>query len=283
VSQLVKLAMVCALTLTGLAVGVSPSANGKGFDRSYSGKHITFAHANIRSGLSRSAFKADLGRTMASRPDFVSLNEVFGRKKRDMWPKQYGLMRLPRVGNLWETRSTAVLWRKDRWAKLHGGRVRIVDHGPRRNDWGRSATWVTLREVTETGEKGQRLSVLSVHHMMNPKKYGPNVGYRRVLYADGMRRLRTLIDRLSEKGPVLVAGDFNTSWRQNDPWGPTRMLRPVGMRSSFDFMGPSPTHDGGGNVDFMFFKTSQLEVTRQRTRALNSDHRALVVRFKVKR
>ncbi|MGL5809710.1 MAG: endonuclease/exonuclease/phosphatase family protein [Nocardioides sp.] len=281
-AQLVRLAVIGALTFTCFAFGASPSASGKGFDRSFSGKAITIAHANIKSGLSREAFKADLGRTMASRPDFVSLNEVFGRKRADMWPRQYGLMRLPRIGNLWETRSTAVMWRKDRWTKVNGGRERLVDHGPRRNDWGRSATWVTLQESVDGGAEGQRVSVISAHHMMNPKRFGPNTGYRQHLYAKGMVRLRALVERLSDKGPVLVAGDFNTSWRQNDPWGPTRMLGPVGMKSSFDFKGAAPTHDGGGTVDFTFFKARQLEVTRQYTRPLQSDHRALIVRLKVK-
>jgi endonuclease/exonuclease/phosphatase (EEP) superfamily protein YafD len=160
-----------------------------------------------------------------------------------------------------------------------GGRVRLVDEGPRVADPGRAATWVTLAERAAPGGPEQRISMISVHHMVNPAEIGPQLTLRRTLYAEGMRRLRDLIARLALSGPVIVAGDFNSRYADNDPWGPRAMLGAIGMRCSFDVLEVVPTHDNGATIDYVFYFSAQTAAITQRTSALNSDHRALVVRL----
>ncbi|MGL5809711.1 MAG: endonuclease/exonuclease/phosphatase family protein, partial [Nocardioides sp.] len=198
----------------------------------------------------------------------------------------YAAFRLPgEPPGALESQSTVLLYRTDRWAKVAGGRIRLVDEGPRVADPGRAATWVTVEETKPPGDAApdrpaRRVSVISVHHMVNPAEIGPDRALRRELYAEGMRRLRDLIARLSATTPVIVAGDFNSPYAANDPWGPRVSLGAIGMRCSFDALGPAPTHDNGTTIDYVFYFSAQTSTVAQRTAALNSDHRALIVRLR---
>lgn len=238
---------------------------------------ITVAHANIKVSLSPTAFREDLERTVADRPDFVSLNEISPRSNAAITPDGYAVHRDPRPTDLsrgaaGQAMSTAVLWRTDRWTKVAGGRVLLVPSGPQKWDAGRSATWATLSD----GEGGL-VSIISVHQMVNPKD---NVR-RQEIYRAAMERLRALVDTLAAQGLVFVAGDFNSQWAANDPWGPRRILQASGLTTTMDVHGKETTHDGGGVIDYIFFQPDALTATRQWLRSLNSDHKLLAASFDI--
>lgn len=236
------------------------------------GDGISVAHANIKFNLPAPAFRGDLATTTASGPDLLSLNEVGYRSDAELAPPGYQAFRAP--GGNSQARSTAVAWRSDRWRLVDGGRLLLVDDGPQQWDAGRSATWATVQDADGAG-----VSIISVHHMINPAKYGPNLPERQRLYAEGMRRLQALVSQLGTSGPVFIAGDFNSQYSANDPWGPRAMLGAIGMRATFDTHGALNTHDGGGTIDYIFHETEAATTTQQVTRNLNSDHHALISAF----
>ncbi|MCR6030692.1 peptidoglycan DD-metalloendopeptidase family protein [Gordonia jinghuaiqii] len=236
---------------------------------------VVLAHANLKVALSPRAFRTDLAAITAAAPDFVTLNEVANRTDSALAVPGYSFFRAPATAPANQTRSTAVLWRTARWTEVDAGRLRLVDHGPQRWDAGRSATWVVLQSAA-----GNRAAVVSVHHMINPARFGPQRVVRRQLYAEGMRRLQVLVEALSTHGPVLLAGDFNSQFAANDPWGPRVMLGAIGMRSTMEELGEVSTTDGGGAIDYVFFQPSALRAATQQTRPLNSDHDAVVATFR---
>lgn len=238
---------------------------------------ITVAHANIKTTLSQDAFRGDLGVALGSQPDLVSLNEVAHRSDTQLAAPGYALWREP-APSVRGDDGTAVLWRTDRWLAIDRGRVMLVDHGPQRWDHDRAATWVSLQS---TASSGLTVSMISAHQIINPARYGPQPEVRQQLYAAGMARLVALVVQLSTRGPVFVAGDFNSQWAANDPWGPRRTLAAAGMTSTMDALGERPTHDGGGTIDYEFYERAVATPTRQQTSDLASDHRLLVTDFAV--
>lgn len=235
---------------------------------------VRVAQANIKTGMPGRKFRADLARVRATGADFVSLNEQARRGDAEITPAGYGMWRMPqpRRGD----DGTALLWRTDRWAKVDAGRVILVANGPQRWDYDRPATWVTLRD-----DDGAMVSMVSVHHMINPRKFGPNKPRRQELYRRGMEKVQSLVRHLSGRGPVFVAGDFNSQYRHNDPWGPRIMLGAIGMRSTFDQLGLLGTHDGGPRnaIDYIFFQQAAAAPTGHDSIRLNSDHHLLVADF----
>lgn len=198
-------------------------------------------------------FTGALKKATALGPDFITLNEVAGRDDTALSPAGYDNQHGPGTGP--QVNSTAVLWRTDRWSRVSGGREQILNDGPQKWDAGRSATWVTLQDKT-----GLLVSVVSVHMMINPRIYGPNKPLRQTLYERSMGEVRDLADDLSKTGPVLVAGDMNSAYTDNDPWGPRRVLGQVGMKSTRDVLG-----DNDSPLDYIFFKPSQATPIKQDT------------------
>ncbi|MGL5810386.1 MAG: peptidoglycan DD-metalloendopeptidase family protein [Nocardioides sp.] len=239
---------------------------------SASGAAVRVAQANVKFDLPGRAFREDLDTVASTRADFISLNEVSRRSDAEITPAGYDVWRESR--RVRGDDGTAVLWRTDRWREVETGRVLMVRDGPAATDHDRAATWVTL---VDGG--GTTVSVVSVHHMINPARYGPAKDRRQRLYREGMIRLRELISRLSRQGPVFVAGDFNSQWSDDDPWGPRAMLGPVGMTSTMDALGRADTHDGGGAIDYIFYAASAAAPQAQETRNLNSDHELLYADF----
>jgi len=237
------------------------------------GSGIAIAHANIKASLSVPEFRSDLATTVAGSPDLVSLNEMSPRSDAEIAPAGYSAYRAAPTAPASQTRSTAVLWRTDRWSFVGGGRQLLVPAGPQKWDAGRSATWVTVRDAD-----GAQVSMVSVHHMINPAVYGPNP-QRQEIYAVGMRVLQGLVSTLSTSGPVFVAGDFNSQWAANDPWGPRTLFGGIGMATTMDGTGRQATHQGGGTIDYIFFQPTTATLTGQQIADLNSDHHSMLATF----
>lgn len=228
------------------------------------GGTVRLADANLEFLASHASFAADLKQVLATSPDTVTLNEVGSRSNAQLTPAGYAMYRPTRD----RLNGNAVLWRTDRWSLVEQGSVVIVDDGPVKYDRDRGATWVTLQ-----GRQGQgRISVISTHHMQNPAKLGPDKPLRQQLYATGMARLKALVTELSAQGPVFMAGDFNSGFRENVAWSPRVVLGPIGVKAAMEKMGITPTHDGGGIIDYVFYQAARATVTSQSVTNLRSDH-----------
>lgn len=232
---------------------------------------IVIAQANIKSRDYSSA----LNLLTEKNPDFISLNEVFGASARDLAPAGYsGYKHRDTTRN--EERSTAVVW-NNRWAKTDAGLVVMVNDGPQQWDGGRSFTWVTL-----TNNNGGVASMISLHHMINPRYHGPDKPKRQILYKEGLLKLVEKVNELSAKGPVFVAGDFNSRYRDNDPWGPRKILKDANLVSTFDTHGSISTHVEGGTIDYIFSPSNIPSVSQSSIipgRSI-SDHHFLIAKFK---
>lgn len=236
---------------------------------------LRIVHANIP-GRSPD-FPGAMASVVSSRPDLVSLNEMMGHSLRDIAPAGYDGWRAPRGSEPSQAMSTAVLWRTDHWQKVDAGRVTLVRNGPQKWDH-RYANWVTVQD-----DKAGQVSMISAHHMVNPRKFGPSKKLRQRLYAAGMAQLEDLVRRLSDRGPVFLAGDMNSQFQHDDPWGPRSSLARVGMRSTMDDYGRAVTHVGGGSIDYVFYQPEAAKPLRDWTAAIPSDHRLVGADFLVER
>lgn len=176
---------------------------------------IGVAHANIPNRATAGRFASSMRWLTSGGPDFITLNEVSGRSLRAIEARApgYSAYRDPqRDGN--QSQGNVVLWRTRVWEKVAAGRVTIVEDDKayfqgRRILWDRFATWAVLKRAD-----GAVVSIVSVHHMTNPKKFPRQHGNppmtRPEQYGHGMDTLLGLLDRLGQHGPVFVGGDMNT-------------------------------------------------------------------------
>ena len=238
---------------------------------------VTVAQANIKTNLSGARFSADLAATVSGRPHLVSLNEVGHRSDAALTPAGYALHRGPAQAPISQTRSTAVLWRTDTWTKVGSGWTLMVPNGPQKWDAGRSASWTVLRHAD-----GSMVSLVSLHHMVNPAKVGPDPARRQQLYGEGLAKVRELAETLQVLGPVFVAGDFNNPWSNTAAWAPRAVMGSAGMTSTQETLGDVVTHDGGGRIDLVLYNPDTAHALSQSTRDLHSDHRLVQVTFAVK-
>jgi murein DD-endopeptidase MepM/ murein hydrolase activator NlpD/endonuclease/exonuclease/phosphatase (EEP) superfamily protein YafD len=227
---------------------------------------IRIVQANIPS---RSADRMGaISKAYSTGPDFVSFNEMFWASVSQFTAAGYEGWRAPRGGEHLESMSTGIAWRTDRWTKVDSGRITLVRNGPLSND-NRYAQWVTVTSPTLG-----TVSFISAHQMVNPARIGPNPK-RQDLYRAGMEKIQDLVATLKAKGPVFLAGDLNSQYTANDPWGPRKMLGAAGLVSSFDTLGVTKTHVDGGVIDYIFGPKGDAIATRQWTHSIASDHLAI--------
>lgn len=238
---------------------------------------VSVAQANIPPRSGKKRFRRGIRQVTAGLPDFVTLNEQFNHSVGDITRVAAGydgfrVAKVPRGRDGWEALSTVVLWRAHHWSFVRGGRIRLVNDDRtwfrgRKVRWDRFATWATLRSRAS----GEVVSVVSVHHMTNPAKYGPRKKRRQQAYRKGMNRLVRLSAELGRhRRPVLLGGDFNTHAGQRQPWSAAVKMSRAGFR----------WHASG--VDFVFFPADRgLRLTQACTlkpARRVSDHPFLVAR-----
>lgn len=207
-------------------------------------------------------------------PDFIFLSETYRRSAAQLTPSGYSFFRDNSGNN--QARSTAVLWKTDKWKKVDSGRVLMVESGPQQWDAGRSSNWASLQN-----ESGAIISIMSVHHMINPNKYPENNTERRErrqqIYGRGMDKLVEKIKELSALGPVIAAGDYNFQIGDDDSYGPRKKLAQVNMESTHDSLGKLD----GAAVDYIFY-TKNLKADRHsiiKKESVRSDHPYLFATF----
>lgn len=234
---------------------------------------IRMTEANIKSGMSASATKADVASVMRVKPDFVAYNEVPYRADSLLAPSGYDIWRSPGryIG------ANAVVWRTDRWRPIARGTI-YVSNVPgtvkgQTSEWGiRYANWATLRSV----DGCQTVSVVSYH-------VAPRNRITENLLIPSVRRLGALTEFLAEAGPVILGGDMNAHY--NGARYPRAELTAGGMTPTFDLTGKKlVTHDGGGIIDYILVnRKEQFRVTKQVTHELRSDHKLLIADLQLNR
>lgn len=240
--------------------------------------NIVVAHANIAQREGMAGFNASMPSVLSTRPDFVSLNEMAGRSlaQIDAAAPGYKAYREPDAvpgSSARESISNVVAWRTDTWTRVGGGRVTIVESDRGFYDgrpilWDRFVTWTMLQRTD-----GAVVSMLSVHHMINPHKFPRQHGNppltRAEQYGQGMDTLIGLSTSLAAHGPVLVAGDMNTHATYTDlPWSAVSKMSAAGYG----------WHSAA--VDFIFFQR-QLGVTLTQgwSGPMQSDHPWIAAKF----
>lgn len=240
------------------ALGTLPASSASG--------KVRVAQANIPQRSGMGGYRTSMSRLLSVEPDFITLNEQAGRSMDQILSAAPGYAGFrsddagPR-GQQGQALDTAVLWRADTWEQVSAGRVQVVEgdrvsyNGAVRT-WNRYATWALL-----ANDAGEMVSVVSVHHMTNPAKYGPDRPRRAQLYGQGMDALAGLITTLGAKGPVLVGGDFNVSANQGESWAAPAKMSALGYKSY------------AKAVDFVFYPAAQgATSTRSWSGPMISDH-----------
>ncbi|MFT4082611.1 MAG: endonuclease/exonuclease/phosphatase family protein [Nocardioides sp.] len=237
---------------------------------------VAIAEANIprRSGIG--GYDTGIHQLLSSSPDFVMLNEVWALSDSQITAPAagYSVYRPPSGGRggISQLMDTAVLYKSADWTVVDGGRVQLVSNDRvgyqgHTENWDRFATWVTLKN----NDSGGVVSVISVHNMTNPAKYGPNKGLRQAKYGRGMDILVNLVKGLEDQGPVFTGGDFNVHTNQNQGWTATSNMRAAG----YSYYNHS--------VDYIFYPSSDgvsVSGTCRYTHGNHvSDHDFLAARF----
>lgn len=241
------------------------------------GARLEVATYNVLYKTSDAQTKADLTRLM-KRNGVINLQE-FDQGHHDLlkWVERQGWGHF----NAKHGPQEVILWDRSKYKLLASGGHHLNDteknlapHG--RTYPGRAASWVRL-EDRATGHTFHSISVHAIAHSRGPKAT-PRVD---AISKQQFRELAALTEKLSKHGPVILAGDFNTSMGRNT-W-PKRILENAGLRSNWQQLGTknagAPGTHGNHFIDHFFTLKStrdELKLEDHRIlRGLHSDHRAV--------
>lgn len=234
---------------------------------------ITAATANLPNRDS-AGFPASMRTLTAGGPDFVTLNEVSNHSTAaiDAAAPGYTAFRVETPdrsrGGAGQSMNNVVVYRSDRWTRIEGGRVRVVNddagflHG-HAFVWDRYVTWVLLRRTSD----GAIVSLCSLHMPTNPARYPAEHGRpgmsRIAKYAGGMDQVLAVVAQLRKYGPVLLGGDMNSHPGQGG-WTAAAKMTAAGY---------SYNKDSG--VMYLFYPSAATLVARRQVHVA-SDHPAIV-------
>jgi hypothetical protein len=236
----------------------------------YSPPRYRMVQANIKAGMRTTRFKQDVRTVVATAPDFITYNEVNGRRTADLEPGRYRVWR--KGGDPYKS-ATAVAWDNDEWAATSKGIHQISNKRGKPDDqrlhWGiRYANWVTLKNR----KTGRNVSVVAVHFAPKSKYYGD-------LVRPSARALNVLVKALAGRGPVMVGGDLNVQY------GGSRYPRDIfdaqHLIPTYDVTQQTPvTYRRGATIDYVLARgIARFGTGNQRAFGLESDHHAVRVDF----
>lgn len=254
----------------------------------------------------RRAF-SDVKNLLAAGPDIVALQEMSSWKRRERVRTRLldcdtctwdGWIPVPAVPG-----GQPILWRSDKFTFLGRDWLEVAPEtfvGDRGAGPATMHAKYVVRLRLRDDVTGRTLWILNNHFVptVEGSDGGRNDNRRRTrLYARHMAGLQAIIDKIHAEegsGQVFVTGDFNVSYRKDkvaqDPIFPYAALATRRMHSSYYKLGEpaTGTHvlDNGFDkrlIDYVHFKPSRkVIVTGQNiVRGLNSDHRPLIVEFKI--
>lgn len=236
----------------------------------YSPPRYRMVQANIKAGMGTARFKKDVRTVLRTSPDFVTYNEVNGRRSADLEPGRYRVWR--KGGDSYRS-ATAVAWDNDRWAATSKGVHRISyklgKPAGQRLHWGiRYANWVTL----ENRANGRNVSVIAVH-------FAPKSTYYGDLVRPSARALNVLVKALAGRGPVIVGGDLNVQYQGSRY--PRSIFAASHLVPVYDVTGQAPvTHGRASTIDYVLARgIARFGTGNQRVVGLESDHQAVRVDF----
>ncbi|MEU0313638.1 endonuclease/exonuclease/phosphatase family protein [Nocardioides sp. NPDC006273] len=236
----------------------------------YSPPRYRMVQANLRASMGTARFRKDVREVVGTAPDFITYNEVNGRRTADLEPGRYRVWR--KGGDPYRS-ATAVAWDNDRWAATSKGIHQISNKrgkpARQRLHWGiRYANWVTL----ENRATGQNVSVVAVHFAPKSKHYGD-------LVRPSARALNTLVKALAGRGPVMVGGDLNVQYEGSRY--PRDIFAAKHLVPTYDVTQQAPvTHGRASTIDYVLARgIARFATGNQRAFGLESDHNAVRVDF----
>ena len=273
--------MVKALLTTGLALGLvggalvavrapsSPPATDLE-TVSYSPPRYRMVQANIKAGMTTARFKKDVRKVVGRSPDFITYNEVNGRRSAALAPGRYQVWR---KGGTPYKAATAVAWDSKKWTATSKGIHQISNKRGKspgqRLHWGiRYANWVTL----ENRASGRNVSVVATHFAPKSKHYGD-------LIRPSARALNGLVKALAKRGPVMVGGDLNVQY--DGSRFPRKIFAKKHLVPIYDVTQKAPvTHGRASTIDYVLARgIAKFATGNQRAFGLHSDHNAVSVDF----
>ncbi|WP_406035445.1 endonuclease/exonuclease/phosphatase family protein [Nocardioides sp. NBC_00163] len=273
--------MVNVLLATGLVIGLVGGALVAVRDSSapavadletvaYAPPRYRMVQANIRASMGTTRFKKDVREVVGTSPDFITYNEVNGRRSASLEPGRYRVWR--KGGDAYRS-ATAVAWDNDEWAATSKGIHQISNKRGKPADqklhWGiRFANWVTL----ENRATGRNVSVVAVHFAPKSKYYGD-------LVRPSARALNVLVKALARRGPVMVGGDLNVQYEGSRY--PSDIFAAQHLTPSYDVTQQAPvTHGRASTIDYVLARgIARFATGNQRAFGLESDHHAVRVDF----
>ncbi|MFI5625436.1 endonuclease/exonuclease/phosphatase family protein [Nocardioides sp. NPDC051685] len=236
----------------------------------YSPPRYRMVQANIKASMGTARFKKDVREVVGTAPDFITYNEVNGRRTADLEPGRYRVWR--KGGDPYRS-ATAVAWDNDKWAAASKGIHQISNKRGKSADqrlhWGiRYANWVTL----ENRATGRNVSVVAVHFAPKSKYYGD-------LVRPSARALNVLVEALARRGPVMVGGDLNVQY--DGSRYPRDIFDAQHLVPTFDVTQQTPvTHGQASTIDYVLARgIARFATGNQRAFGLESDHNAVRVDF----
>ena len=236
----------------------------------YSPPRYRMVQANIKASMGTARFKRDVREVVGTDPDFITYNEVNGRRSADLEPGRYRVWR--KGGDPYRS-ATAVAWDNDKWAAASKGIHQISNKrgkaAGQRLHWGiRYANWVTL----ENRATGRNVSVVAVHFAPKSKHYGD-------LVRPSARALNVLVKALARRGPVVVGGDLNVQY--DGSRYPRDIFAEQHLVPTYDVTEQAPaTYRRSSTIDYVLARgIARFATGNQRAFGLESDHNALRVDF----
>ncbi|MEU4451665.1 endonuclease/exonuclease/phosphatase family protein [Nocardioides sp. NPDC023903] len=236
----------------------------------YSPPRYRMVQANIKASMGTARFKKDVREVVDTAPDFITYNEVNGRRTADLEPGRYRVWR--KGGDSYKS-ATAVAWDNDEWAATSKGIHQISNKrgkpADQRLHWGiRYANWVSL----ENRATGRNISVVAVHFAPKSKYYGD-------LVRPSARALNVLVKALARRGPVMVGGDLNVQYEGSRY--PSDIFAAQHLTPSYDVTQQTPvTHGRASTIDYVLARgIARFATGNQRAFGLESDHHAVRVDF----
>ncbi|TQL67320.1 hypothetical protein FB381_1194 [Nocardioides albertanoniae] len=264
---------LCLGLAGGALVAVSASTSTTTADLetvAYSPPRYRMVQANIKAAMPTGRFKKDVKKVVSMSPDFITYNEVNGRRGGALAPGRYQVWR--KGGSPYKA-ATAVAWDGKKWSAKSRGVHQISNKRGKapgqRLHWGiRYANWVTL----ENRATGRDVSVIAAHFAPKSKRYGD-------LIRPSARALNALVKKLGKKGPVLVGGDLNVQY--DGSRYPRKIFSAKHLVASYDVTEKAPvTHGRDSTIDYVLARgIGRFATGNQRAIALRSDHNALAVDF----
>lgn len=308
-----QIARFAALALAGaLAVGLGPAADADPTRTTTSttdpvASTVRIATFNTAAtSTTRQGFN-DVKNLLAAGPDIVALQEMSSWERRErvrtrlldcetcLWD---GWIPVPAVQG-----GQPILWRSDKFTLLGRDWIEVAPEtyvGERGAGPSTMHAKYVVRVRLLDNATGRVLWILNNHFVptVQDSDGGRNSNFRRTrLYGQQMNGLLGVVDQVrsqERRGLIFITGDFNVNYRNDkiaqDPIFPYAALGTRRMRSSYFKLGEpaTGTHvlDNGFDkrlIDYVSFRPNRRVIPLGQTimRGLSSDHRPLVVDFKI--